>query len=78
MRGRVSYSLYCSVRAVCGVHDLYYYVYKDNNTLWVSQFVHTTTTKGHVLHKQLLHYSIGSRIQEIAESLQQNIAVPSL
>ena len=25
------------------------------HTLWVSQFVHTTTTKGHVLHKQLLH-----------------------
>ena len=28
--------------------------------LWVSQFVHITTTKGHVIHKQLLHYSIYS------------------
>ena len=29
--------------------------------LWVSQFVHTTT-KGHVLHKQLLHYTEDFRL----------------
>ena len=59
MRGRVSYSLYYSVGAVCGVHDL-----SLLHTLWVSHFVHAT--KGHVLHKQLLHYSIGSRILSLS------------
>ena len=38
MRGRVSYSLYYSVKAVWGVHDLYKYIH----ILWASQFVHAT------------------------------------
>ena len=48
-----------SVRAVCG---LYYYVYKDNSYTVGFTVCTYYYTKGHVLHKQLLHYSIGSRI----------------
>ena len=57
MRGRVFYSLYDSVRAV----------------MWSITYVCTkretqSISKCHVLHKQLLHYSTGSRILSLSYS----------
>ena len=41
----------------------------DLYTLWVSQFVHTTTTKGHVLHKHIIiGYSPSHIILYVAEN----------